>query len=72
MKKIQIEIEDSAINFLCKKGYDPQFGARPLKRVIQSDLLNILARDLIAGQFKAGDTVVVTATDLGIHVIKKN
>jgi ATP-dependent Clp protease ATP-binding subunit ClpB len=67
-KKINLEIEDSAVEFLCKKGYDPQFGARPLKRVIQSDVLNILARELISGHFKAGDTVKIAGSDLGIYI----
>lgn len=67
-KKINLEIDKSAIEYLCKKGYDPLFGARPLKRVIQSDVLNTLARELISGHFKAGDSVSVMATDLGVHI----
>jgi ATP-dependent Clp protease ATP-binding subunit ClpB len=67
-KKISLEIEESAITYLSKKGYDPQFGARPLKRVIQSDVLNTLARELISGHFRPGDNVKVGATDVGIYI----
>lgn len=67
-KKINLEIDDSAIAYLCKKGYDPQFGARPLKRVIQSDVLNTLARELISGHFKPGDHVKVGASDVGVYI----
>jgi ATP-dependent Clp protease ATP-binding subunit ClpB len=59
-KKITLDVQDSAVELLAKKGFDPLYGARPLKRVIQTDLLNPLSRDLIAGTIKAGDTVKVT------------
>lgn len=69
-KKINLVVDPSAIIWLSKKGYDPQFGARPLKRVIQTDLLNTLAKELISGHFKAGDTVQVKANDKGILLSK--
>jgi ATP-dependent Clp protease ATP-binding subunit ClpB len=58
-KKIGISFADDAIDWLAKRGYDPVFGARPLKRVIQTELLNPLSRDLIGGQLKAGDQIQV-------------
>ncbi|MEN0057346.1 MAG: ATP-dependent chaperone ClpB [Bdellovibrio sp.] len=58
-KKIQIDFADSAVEFLAKKGYDPIYGARPLKRVIQTELLNPLSKEIISGKVKAGDTVRV-------------
>lgn len=63
-KKIGIEFDPQAIEFLAKKGYDPIYGARPLKRVIQTELLNPLSKEIISGKVKAGDNVKVTATDL--------
>ncbi len=59
-KKISIEVDAKALDYLAKKGFDPVFGARPLKRVIQSELLNPLARDIIAGKVKSGDSLNVT------------
>jgi ATP-dependent Clp protease ATP-binding subunit ClpB len=63
-KKIQISFSEKAYEFLAKKGYDPVYGARPLKRVIQTDLLNPLSKDIIAGVVKSGDLVKVDATDI--------
>ncbi len=62
-RKIQIEFSDEAMGELCEKGFDPQFGARPLKRVIQSYILNPLSKELISGHIKAGDTVFVDKKD---------
>ncbi|KYG65955.1 ATP-dependent chaperone ClpB [Bdellovibrio bacteriovorus] len=65
-KKIGIDFSKEAIAFLAKKGYDPIYGARPLKRVIQTELLNPLSREIIAGKVKSGDTVHVKANDAGL------
>ncbi|MBV2170004.1 MAG: ATP-dependent chaperone ClpB [Bdellovibrio sp.] len=62
-KKIAIDFDPSAIDFLAKKGYDPIYGARPLKRVIQTELLNPLSKEIISGKVKAGDTVKVKGGD---------
>ena len=58
-KKIEIELTPQAIDFLADKGYDPAYGARPLKRAIQRHLQDPLAREIIAGRFKAGEKVRV-------------
>lgn len=58
-KKINLELVNGATDYFAEKGYDPIYGARPLKRVIQNDLLNPLAKEIIAGNFKAGDTIKV-------------
>lgn len=63
-KKINIDFDQSAVDFLAKKGYDPVYGARPLKRVIQTELLNPLSKEIISGKVKAGDTVKVKGSDL--------
>jgi len=60
-KKIQLEIDEGAIALLAKKGFDPIYGARPLKRVIQTDLLNPLSKKMIAGEIKSGDSIKVSS-----------
>lgn len=63
---LHLNIHAEAINFLAEAGYDPVYGARPLKRVIQQKLENPLAQALLQGQFKPGDSIEVTyhkATD---------
>ena len=60
-KRIQVEFTDGALHLLGAKGFDPVFGARPLKRVIQAQVLNPLAKEIIAGRLKAGDLVNVGA-----------
>ena len=52
-------VDDAARKFLAREGYDPQFGARPLKRAIQEYLLNPLATQLLSGGFTPGDTIRV-------------
>jgi ATP-dependent Clp protease ATP-binding subunit ClpB len=61
-RQLTLEVEASARAALARVGYDPQFGARPLKRAIQEMLLDPLAAKLLAGDFKAGDTVQALAT----------
>ncbi|MDR0599670.1 MAG: ATP-dependent chaperone ClpB [Treponema sp.] len=56
-RKITLTLSSAAKTWLAERGYDPQFGARPLKRTIQGELENPLAKAVIAGQIKEGDTV---------------
>jgi ATP-dependent Clp protease ATP-binding subunit ClpB len=56
-RKITLKVTPAAKVLLAERGFDPQFGARPLKRTIQSDLENPLAKAIIAGKIKEGDTV---------------
>jgi ATP-dependent Clp protease ATP-binding subunit ClpB len=58
-KKLSIEFTEAAIQWIAKKGFDPIYGARPLKRVIQTELLNPLSKSLIAGTFKPGHHIKV-------------
>ena len=60
---ISIEVANDARKLLSDEGYDPQFGARPLKRAIQDLLLNPLASRLLAGEFKAGDLLQAGVKD---------
>ncbi|MCK0746783.1 ATP-dependent chaperone ClpB [Chromohalobacter nigrandesensis] len=62
-REIRLEISDDALAQLAVVGFDPVFGARPLKRAIQSRIENPLAQELLAGHFAAGDTIRVTTQD---------
>lgn len=56
-QKISLRLTNAAKNFLAERGYDPVYGARPLKRAIQAHVLNPLSKKLLAGDFEAGETV---------------
>ncbi|HZQ10902.1 MAG TPA: ATP-dependent Clp protease ATP-binding subunit, partial [Anaerolineae bacterium] len=58
-QSITIELTDAAREYLSQIGYDPQFGARPLRRTLQRRVESPLSRKLLSGEFKAGDTVIV-------------
>ena len=62
---VEVELTDAARDQLGKLGYDPVYGARPLKRVIQRHLVDPLARGLLQGQFSSGDHVRVDAAEGG-------
>ena len=62
-RKITVVVSEAARNWLADKGYDPAYGARPLKRVIQKALQDPLAGELLAGRVQEGDTVDVGAGD---------
>ncbi len=68
---IRIELADSALQLLGNVGFDPVYGARPLKRAIQQQLENPLAHKLLAGEFVSGDTVQVEA-EAGQLVFRKD
>jgi ATP-dependent Clp protease ATP-binding subunit ClpB len=67
-RKIALALDERARNWLADKGYDPVYGARPLKRVIQRELQNTLAGHILAGRIKDGDTVRVSASKLGLLI----
>ena len=58
-KRIKMKVSEKAHKFLAEKGYDPNFGARPLKRTIQTNLLDPLAMDIIEGTIKEGQDIEV-------------
>ena len=60
---LAIHLTESARNWLARQGYDPQFGARPLRRAIQRHIENPLSIHLLKGDFRAGDLVVIDASD---------
>jgi ATP-dependent Clp protease ATP-binding subunit ClpB len=65
-QNLTLDVDAAAKKFLAKEGYDPQFGARPLKRAIQEFLLDPLATKLLAGEFKPNDKIKVTADEDGL------
>jgi ATP-dependent Clp protease ATP-binding subunit ClpB len=67
-RHITLELDEAARNWLAEAGYDPVYGARPLKRVIQQNLQNPLASKLLSGEISDGQTVKVTANADGLLV----
>ncbi len=67
-RKISLALDADAKTWLADEGYDPVFGARPLKRVIQRALQNPLAEMLLGGDIKDGDTIPVSATPEGLKI----
>jgi ATP-dependent Clp protease ATP-binding subunit ClpB len=61
-RRLEIEVTEAARDFLAGAGFDPQFGARPLKRAIQREVQDPLARAILEGRFKEGDRIVVDAS----------
>jgi ATP-dependent Clp protease ATP-binding subunit ClpB len=59
----KLEITDEAVDWLAQLGYDPQFGARPLKRVLQKKVLNELSKQILSGEIKKENTIIVDAID---------
>jgi ATP-dependent Clp protease ATP-binding subunit ClpB len=68
-RDIQLQLHEDAREWLADQGYDPQYGARPLKRVMQNELQNKLAEALLAGEMGDGAKVVIEKTDVptGLH-----
>jgi ATP-dependent Clp protease ATP-binding subunit ClpB len=66
---IQLQFSDYALDYLMERGYDPQYGARPLKRVIQKDVINLLSRKLIAGDIDRTKPVLIDVFD-GVVVVR--
>jgi ATP-dependent Clp protease ATP-binding subunit ClpB len=62
-RRIDLAVSDDALQMLADRGYDPVYGARPLKRVIQKDLADPLAIALLEDEFADGDTVKVSTGD---------
>jgi ATP-dependent Clp protease ATP-binding subunit ClpC len=62
-KEVHIELKQSAKEFLIDKGYDPQYGARPMRRAVERYLEDPLAEELLRGNVKTGDRVEVTVAE---------
>ena len=70
-RKIRVRLTDAARDELVEEGYDPAYGARPLKRAIQRSVLDPLALSVLEGRFSEGDTVVVDSTPDGLRFEKQ-
>ena len=67
-RQIALHLDDAAKHWLAEQGYDPVYGARPLKRVIQKKLQDALATKILSGDIGDGDHVYVTGHELGLHI----
>jgi ATP-dependent Clp protease ATP-binding subunit ClpB len=70
-RKITLEMTPEALVWLADAGYDPVYGARPLKRVIQRSLQNPLAHDILSGKIVDGQTVTVESSADGLRLVPK-
>ena len=62
-ENILLDATDEAIDYLAKKGFDPHFGARPVKRVIQKEVLNRLSKEILSGNVHKDSTILLDAFD---------
>ncbi|WP_428151055.1 ATP-dependent chaperone ClpB [Brevundimonas sp.] len=69
-RRLTLSIDDGALAWLADKGYDPVYGARPLKRVIQKDLVDPMAKKLLAGELEDGSVIAVSAGAEGLEIGK--
>jgi len=69
-RRLTLDLDETALNWLADKGYDPVYGARPLKRVIQKQLVDPMARKLLQGEFTDGSVVHVSAAEDGLQIGK--
>ncbi len=65
-QQITLDATEEAIDYLAEKGYDPQFGARPVKRTIQKEVLNNMSKALLSGEIKADSVVLLDAFENGL------
>jgi ATP-dependent Clp protease ATP-binding subunit ClpB len=70
-RKLTLELTDAAKQSIAISGYDPVYGARPLKRAIQRHVTDPMAQNLLAGEFREGDTIVVDADAEGVLTFRK-
>lgn len=70
-RKIKVEVSPEARSLLAEKGYDPAYGARPLKRVVQKHIQNPLALEILEGRYKEGDIVSIEVDEKKEFVFKK-
>ncbi|PRP92364.1 Chaperone protein ClpB 1 [Enhygromyxa salina] len=70
-RELELELSNSAKAWLAERGYEPEYGARPLKRLLQQRILEPLSRAILAGEFGRGDTVVVDADPNGEGLVVK-
>ncbi len=68
-RELKLTLTDAAKELIIKEGYDPHYGARPLKRYIQKNVETLAARKILAGNLHEGDTITIDATDSGLIAV---
>ncbi|MGD2295036.1 MAG: ATP-dependent chaperone ClpB [Candidatus Aminicenantes bacterium] len=71
-KNIKVDVSLKAKELLAERGYDPVYGARPLKRIIQQDIQNPLALKILEGEYQEGDVIKITVSDKGEFTFKRS
>ena len=69
-QRMVLDVRESALDFIADKGFDPVYGARPVKRAVQRELETALAKAILREEFSEGDNVVVEADDRGLILSK--
>merc|ERR1712007_151578 len=69
-REISISVSDAALDFLTNTGFDPIYGARPLKRTIQKELETVVARGVLGGEYGDGDGIAVDSVGDRLEVYK--
>ena len=67
-QNINLDYDNNAINYLANKGYDPAFGARPLKRIIQREVQNELAKGILAGKYNNGSKITLSGINGSLFI----
>jgi ATP-dependent Clp protease ATP-binding subunit ClpB len=67
-RRMTLDLDGAALNWLADRGYDPIYGARPLKRVIQKELVDVIAKKLLAGEIDDGSVISATADEHGLRI----
>jgi ATP-dependent Clp protease ATP-binding subunit ClpB len=67
-RRMAIDVDSAALHWLGERGYDPVYGARPLKRVIQKELVDPIARKLLAGDLADGSVIQVSGDAKGLNI----
>jgi len=68
--EIRLDVDDAALAHVAEAGFDPVYGARPLKRAIQQQIENPLAKEILSGKYAAGDTVGVKLSGSELTFVK--
>ena len=66
---LQLEFSEYALEYFSEQGFDPQFGARPLKRLVQKDIINLLSKKIISGELDKSKPVLIDVFD-GVVVVR--
>lgn len=67
-KELKLTLTDKAIDHIIEAGYDPHYGARPLKRYLQKNVETLVARSILGGSLRAGDTITLDYGDMGLYI----